>query len=178
MPWSFVSFGESDVLQQSQVFTACFTETNTLWSLSAGPFRLSWISSVHHSSTLHRWKLGLWLHASNKFFFSLVDWCGSSESCSLVCLQSFLAGCTVCKRGFQMFGQLLDNGFPCQRMECLIWHLTSLADTVPGLQFIDVAEKNLATHVLFFPVSWHLIIWVVCCWNLVFAEQLVDPMMM
>ena len=70
----------------------------------------------------------------------------------------------------------VDSGFPCHRMECSIWHLTSLADTVPGLKFIDVAAKNLAADVLFFPVVWHWIMLEVWCWNLVLALQLVDPM--
>ena len=39
-----------------------------------------------------------------------------------------------------------------------------------------MAAKNLATNVLFFPVSWHWMIWVVWFWNLVFAWELVDPM--
>ena len=70
----------------------------------------------------------------------------------------------------------VDNGLPCHMTECLIWFLTRSAETVPGLQFISVAAKSLATDVLFFPVSWHWMIWVVCLWNLGSAAQLVDPM--
>ena len=118
---------------------------NTLWLLSAGPFRLSWVSSVH-SSTLYRWKLDLWLQVSNRLVLSLIS--VSLLYLALLCvsilslLQSLQWGvpkvCTV------------DSGFPCHKMEYSIWFLTSLADTVPGLKFISVAVKNLAADVLFF----------------------------
>ena len=102
-----------------------------------------------HASSLCRWKLGLWLQASNGSVLSFIGVALSHlallQISGLSLLQSLQAGvpnvCTV------------DGGLPCQRMEHLVWFLTGLAVTVPGLQFISVAAMNLATDVLFFPVS-------------------------
>ena len=125
-----------------------------------------------HSSTLYRWKLGLWLHASNKFVLSLI----SVALLNLALLYiSNLSLLHSLQEGVPNVWTV-DSGFPCHRMEYLVWFLTSLADTVPGLQFIRVAAKNFATEVLLCPVSWHRTIWELCCWNLDFAVQLVDPM--
>ena len=144
---------------------------NALWLLSAGPFWLSWVSSVH-SSTLYRWKLGLWRHASNRLVLSLI-------SVSLLYLALLYISNLSLLHSLQWGVPnvwTVASGFPCHRMEYSIWDLTSVADTVPGLKFISAAAKNFAADVLLFPVSWHWMIWEVWFWNLVFAWLLVDPM--
>ena len=81
-----------------------------------------------HSSTLYRWKLGLWLHASNKFVLSLISVallnlahkCNLDDATLKIVKRIVLFGnCPIC---FKM----MPVGFPCpkcngeaaQRLHC------------------------------------------------------------
>ena len=97
-----------------------------------------------HASSLHRWKLGLWLLVLSFVSVALLNLALLCVS-NLSLLHNLQDGVpNVCA---------VDSGFPCHRMEHFVWFLTGLAVTVPGLQFISFASKNLAAEVLFCPVS-------------------------